>query len=376
MTKNEARTVSSDFNLQKLNPVELQENLLCTIESGGNAAIFGRRGGGKTHISKQAIQASGTKEVYLNISTLERVDLGGYPDMLSARDKNENKGYLNFIMPWFFRHLIEGKEKVVLLLDEVDKGDPSLWAPLLEIVQFRSCNGRELPNLQSCLMTGNLAAEGGQRPSLPLLDRAEKYLFESNTNQWLDWAGRTREIHSSISAYIYDHPDHLFGEVDDGDAYASASPRGWHNASKLLNFGEENNWKTDLMVSKVCGCVGKQLGLQFKNYYDHYQFLLPMVDRIFKGQNVKKEFDKMEPTKKIVCSMIVCARFANILDGLPVKKHDERAATVAKFLIDVDVEIALIAVRSQVNISRVLSHSLDEETNWNKLLDKINDKLK
>lgn len=375
--RNETQAVASDFNLKKIGPNELKENLLCTIQGEGNAAIFGRRGTGKTHISKQAIEESGTEEVYLNLSVLERVDLGGYPDMLSARTENRDNDtrFLDFILPFFYKKLCQGNKPVTLLLDEVDKADPSLWAPLLEIVQFRTCNGRALPNLKACIMTGNLAAEGGSRPSLPLLDRAEKYLAESDTKQWLEWAGRSREIHPAVTAYVNDHPEHLFGEVDEGDAYASASPRGWHNASKLLRAGEENNWPVSVRVTKVSGCIGKQIGLQFQQYYDHYQVLLPVVDKIFRGVNVTKEYDKMEQTKKIVCAMIACARLAAKLDEEPEGKYPEVAGTVAKFLLGVESEIALIAARSQINLSRLITHGLDEEPNWSKLLDSINDRM-
>lgn len=375
--KEQNAAVSSDFNLKKLSPNELRENLLCTIQGNGNAAIFGRRGTGKTHISKAAIEEADVKEVYLNLSVLERVDLGGYPDMMSLKQaaRPDQTRFLDFILPWFYKDLCEGNTPVVLLLDEVDKADPSLWAPLLEITQFRSCNGRKLPNLVSCIMTGNLAAEGGTRPSLPLLDRAEKYLVESDHRQWLEWAGKSREIHPAVTAYIHDHPDHLYGEVDEGDAYASASPRGWHNASRLLRVGEEKNWPVSVLVNKVSGCIGKQIGMQFQHYYDHYQVLLPAVDKIFKGALSHKEFDKMEQTKKIVCAMITCARLATKIDECPEGKYPEVAGTIAKFLLGVEPEISLIAARSQINLDRLITHGLDEEPNWSKLLDKINDRI-
>lgn len=391
MAKNEiVRAQASDFNLVRLSPNELKENLVCSLHSGSNVAVFGRRGAGKTHISKQAIKEAKYFEVYLNLSVLERVDLGGYPDMLSARREdeptpkvgNQNKSeqkrrFLDFILPFFYRAMLEeGGVPVVLLLDEVDKADPSLWAPLLEITQFHSCNGTMLPNLQACIMTGNLAAEGGQRPSLPLLDRAEAYLTESDARQWLDWAGKTREIHPAITAYINDHPDHLYGEVDEGDNYKSASPRGWHNASALLFFGEKHNWPVSVLVTKVSGCIGKQIGMQFKNYYDHYQVLLPLVDKIFDGKPITKEFEKLKPTEQIVAAMITCARLAGKIDESKENKYPPVSGAIAKFLLSIEVEIALIAARSQIGIDRLIMHSLDEEPGWNELLDKINSRLR
>ena len=220
----EAQLATSDFNLQKLNTKEFGAHVAATIKMGGNLAVFGRRGTGKTVITKYEIEQSKCRELYINLSVMERVDLGGYPDVMG---KTKSK-YVNFLMPQMYEPLIEGNTPVVCLFDELDKADPSLWAPLLEIVQFRSINHMPLPNLHSIIMTGNLVSEGGSRPSLPLLDRSEKFLLEADAALWLDWAGKMGHIHPSITAYINDHPNDLFGAVDPEDRYADASPRGWN----------------------------------------------------------------------------------------------------------------------------------------------------
>src|ERR1700682_3790689 len=144
---------SSDFNLEKLGTKDLAEHIAATIHMGGNIAIFGRRGIGKTHIAKQQVQKADLKELYLNLSVLERVDLGGYPNVMASA---QNKKFVDFLLPQFYQTLTEGKQPVVCILDELDKADPSLWAPLLEFIQFRSINNRPMPNLKAIIMTGNL----------------------------------------------------------------------------------------------------------------------------------------------------------------------------------------------------------------------------
>src|SRR5271154_2454586 len=178
---------ASDFNLQRISTKELSDNLRATIDFGGNVVIIGRRGSGKTQISKDIINTTACEEVYLNLSVMERPDIGGYPNFFAAQ---QGKGFVDFLLPAFYQSLMEGDQPVVALLDEVDKAESSLWAPLLEFTQFHTINGRELPNLRAIIMTGNLQAEGGQRPSLPLLDRAEKYLVEASHIHWLDWASK------------------------------------------------------------------------------------------------------------------------------------------------------------------------------------------
>ncbi|NDB84360.1 MAG: hypothetical protein EB127_16885 [Alphaproteobacteria bacterium] len=363
---------TSDFNMEKLSTKELEQHLDASIKAGSNVAIFGRRGSGKTQISKQAIAKSGSRELYINLSVFERTDMGGYPNIMGHNNKSK---YIDFLMPQMYEALMEGDKPVVALLDEVDKADPSVWAPLLEFTQFHTINGRELKNLQAVVMTGNLLSEGGNRPCMPLLDRAEKYLVEADATSWLEWAGRSGKIHPAITAYITDHPKDLFGAVDPEDRYADPSPRGWAGASELLFVGEKNGWNTEVLNKKVCGRVGKDAGIKYSNYYEHYQVLLPMVDRIYEGKDVSAEFNKLEPTKRLVGSMIACARLANQLDSHKGDKLPKSVDYIGKFLKGISYENVLVAVRSQIQLERILKYSLDEHPEWEALINNMRKKV-
>jgi hypothetical protein len=369
MTDKPTQMTSSDFNLEKLNTKDYAEHVSSTIQVGGNLAIFGRRGSGKTVIAKQEIKKAGLNEIYVNLSVLERTDLGGYPNIMGG---NPGRKYVDFLLPHFYEMMIEGKKGCVALLDELDKADPSLWAPLLEFIQFRSINGRKLNNLVSVIATGNLISEGGSRPSLPLLDRCEKYLVEADASSWLEWAGKSGHIHPSVTAYIYDHPKDLFGAVDPEDRYADPSPRGWDRASEILFKGEEKNWSSSLLNKKVCGCVGKDAGIKYSSYYEHYMELLPIVEDIYKGKDVLKRYNVLEPTKKLVAAMITTARLANQLDQAKPNETPESVGFVGKFLQGVSYENVLVSVRSQIQIERLVKWNLDEHKEWKNVLSAIN----
>lgn len=360
---------TSDFNLEKLNTKDLSDHVRATIQVGGNIAIFGRRGTGKTEISKYQIKQADLQEVYINLSVMERVDLGGYPNVMAAQ---QQKRFVDFLLPQMYQPMMEGKRGVVALLDEVDKADPSLWAPLLELTQFRSINGLVLPNLHATIMTGNLISEGGARPSLPLLDRAEKYLVEADATSWLTWAGKSGHIHPSITAYITDNPKDLFGAIDPEDRYADPSPRGWTRASDILFKGEEKNWQSNLLHKKVCGCVGKDAGLKYSHYYDHYQLLLPMIDKIYQGKNIASEYRALDPSKQLIASMIACARLATQLDQTTESNPPASLKYMGNFLQNVSHENVLAAVRSRVTIDRIVKYSLDEYPYWQEILSNIN----
>jgi hypothetical protein len=369
-----AISVSSDYNLQRINTKELSRNIEATIDFGGNILAVARRGTGKTTIAKELIKKSKYKEVYMNLSLMERPDVGGYPNFFGAKSGEK---YINFLMPSMYKDLIDGDEPCVAVLDEVDKADSSLLAPLLEFVQFRSMNGFHMKNLHAIIMTANLQSEGGQRPPLPLLDRTEKFLVEMDPRHWLDWAAVTGEIHPSVAAYIAENLTDLSGEVDPGELYADESPRGWHNASKLLFFGERRKWDADLMLQKVSACIGKKAGLKYSTFFTHYQELLPVVEKIMSGGKIT-EFASFEATKKLVVCMILCARYARMLDDIKEQckgaklvmpaNVQEISNNISKFLSNVDPEIALISVRGQIGPARVLDFSLTDDENWDRLL--------
>jgi hypothetical protein len=370
--KEETQMAASDFNLEKIKTKELSEHVAASIEMQSNIAVFGRRGSGKSIICKDEIANSGMREAYINISVLERVDLGGFPKIMNADPRQK---FVEYLLPQFLAPMMEGTKGVVALLDEVDKADPSLNAPLLEFTQFHSINGIKLPNLRSVIMTGNLISEGGARPSVPLLDRTEKYLLEADAASWLEWAGKKGNIHPSITSFINDNTTELFGAVDPEDRFADASPRGWEASSDILWKGEEKKWSPDLLLKKVGGRIGKQTALKYKMYYEHYQQLIPMIDDLFHGREIIAKYNTLEPTKKLVACMIACSRLCCQIDNLKDKKALPNSVSyVGRFLSNVTHENMVIAVRSQLTLPRLITFNIDEHPDWKVVIAKANKK--
>lgn len=379
MSKTKEKQAVSNFNLQKLNTEELIDHLKASIQSNSNVFVFGRRGTGKTEICTNTIQGmtyiDSSKQpqnydaLYLNLSLYERVDIGGYPDIMGSRERDERKRkFIEYILPAFFRKLVEGNKKVVALLDEVDKADPSILAPLLEFVNDHRIGGEPLPNLSGVIMTGNLVAEGGVKPSPPLLDRAEKYLVEADPKMWLDWAGKVGGVHPSIISFISDNDESLLGNIDLEDNYADESPRGWKRASDLIKAGEEAGWSSNLIYQKVAGRVGVAAALKFQAYFDHYRELLPQINEFFENKNAKNlsvYANKLEQTKKLVLCFMVANRFGNILNQ--TKGAPEEAQMVAEFFKNVSPELALITVRTQIGLEKLIANGLLRMDAWKEL---------
>jgi len=389
MSKNNEKMVASNFNLKTLNSSEYKDAIKASLDSEGSLAIFGRRGSGKTMIAKSTIKEMDffdatdpkskpkkCKEVYWNLSTMERVDVGGYPDLIGSKSD-----YISFKLPETYRDMIEGDTPVVALLDEVDKADPSLWAPLLEFVQFHTINGRPLKNLKSVIMTGNLISEGGSKPCLPLLDRVAKFLLEPDVPSWMEWAGASQKIHPSVVSYIYDNQTDLFGQVDPDESYADPSPRAWENASKFLFAGERQNWSEDKMYRMVIGCVGNAVGTKYKTYFDHYHKILPMIKKVFDGKEFKEDFGKLSTVEKLVASMIAASRVTVSIDspsnssGKISKETSEALKHFSKMIMMVSEEYRYIAIRSQIQLERIIRLGLDEHPEFGAVTDSIKKKI-
>lgn len=362
----------SDFNLVKLTTKELSEHIAASIAIGSNIAIFGRRGIGKTHIAKQEIKKANLKEVYVNLSTFERPDMGGFPLVFSAQPRK----YIEFLLPQFYEALIEGDQDVVVLFDELDKCDPGVLAPLLEFVQFHSINQKALPKLRSVIMTGNLISEGGSRPSPPLLDRCEKFLVEADVASWLAWSAQSGKIHPSIIAYVKNNPKDLFGAVDPEDRYADPSPRGWESASQILYKGEANGWSQELLKQKVSGCVGKEIGIKYAVYFEHYQQLLPMIDELYEGKDISERCKNLPPSKQLVICMIACSRFAFQLDAATPKTPPASHKLVAHFLSKVAKENAIAAIVSTITVWRMEKCDLMVNPAWEPWMREIQKQMK
>lgn len=348
---------TSDYNLRTISTVEYEQVLSSAIESGGNCFVVGRRGSGKSVIALDAVKKSDCDLLFLNLSTLERVDMAGFPDLTAISRKDD---YVRYILPLVFKPLIEGDRPVVAVLDEVDKADKELHAPILEFLQNKSINGRPFKNLRAILMTGNLPAEGGRRPILPLLDRTEKYLLEATAKHWLEWGGSVGGIHPSCLAFIADNPNELCGEVNTGENYGSQSPRMWEGVSKMNQFGEAHNWNPSIITLKAYGFLGKTTGIKYQSYFEHYQVLLPYVDAILKGEKVKEFFSsEMHPGKKITAVLILCNRVASILDKLADSGKKEIPVAVknaGKFLLGIDREMAMLGIRNGIGQRRTAKY--------------------
>jgi len=349
--------MTNALNLPEIDQEQALELCKFFIQSKQSLFLFGRRGTGKTEIAIQAIESCKYNVNYINLSVIERPDLAGYPNINSPGD------VINFKSPSFLPALLDNnKPNQIILFDEVDKASPEVTAPLLEILQRGSINGKKI-NVSSCILTGNLANEGAysNQISSALLDRGSKYILNFNFEKWVDWA-KLNDIHDLILGFLRSHPDLACGNVED-TKYATPSPRGWTLASHALI--KAKNFKIvdiETITQIISGFVGHEVGIKFKVWYEHYKKFEPYVQSIIEIGSSSLDFEKLQGTEKIVFAIALC-HYAKQKYLQEFKKTNYTAShleNLVKFFntTNIDKEIKIMGLYNAFDLEMVAKYKM------------------
>jgi hypothetical protein len=118
-----------------------QEKLDFWISKNYNVLFVGRHGVGKTSIIKAAFEQAGIRWKYFSASTMDPwVDFIGVP-----REQQDERGpYLDIIRPKEFQH----DEVEALFFDEFNRSPKKVRNAVMELMQFKSINGKKFNNLK------------------------------------------------------------------------------------------------------------------------------------------------------------------------------------------------------------------------------------
>lgn len=367
--------MDNNSNLGSINQEEAFNLCRLYTNIGQNILLLGRRGTGKTHIAMQAVLENGFKINYLNLSTLDRCDLIGFPNIYSKDD------IINYKSPYYLPTLKPNqKVDTVLLLDEIDKADPSIFGPLLEILQFKTINGKKL-NVLSCIMTGNMMQEGSysNQISTAILDRAAKYVLQFDPHKWLSWA-RSHQINDLLLGFLEQHQDLICGPIEASTLLATPSPRGWSLASQSID--QANQYKindTDTITHIIAGFVGSSAALQFLTWFEFYRHFEAEVKSIIEQGNCIQNYQQLNPTEQLVFCITLCyLGKLKILDTNTHKKRLKVLGNICRYFMEQQVakEIQLMAVKNSFNIDMIAKYKLFEDQSFFKLIGELQDSSK
>ena len=161
--------------------MNIEDKLKKYARSGYNVILTGRHGVGKTAIIKEVFgEVFGehmTKWRYFSASTLDPwVDFIGIPKNYTRPDGLE---VFKIIPP---EHFTGDEEIEALFFDEINRADEKTLNALMELIQFKSINGRKFPSLKCVWAAENPHDDKDADYSVMPLDPAQKDRFQIQLN--------------------------------------------------------------------------------------------------------------------------------------------------------------------------------------------------
>jgi len=268
----------------KLSP----QSLKFYLDNGFNVLFSGRHGVGKTAKVIEAFEASNMKWEYFSAATLDPwVDFIGVPK--EREDENGNK-YLDLVRPKAFA----GDTVEAIFLDEYNRSHKKVRNAVMELIQFKSINGKKFNNLKvvwAAINPDDADEDSDFEYDVETLDPAQKDRFHVfidvpykpdrtyfkkiygelgiNACDW--WEELDDKAKKEISPRRLDYGVQMHQKGGDvRDVLPSCA-----NVSKLLHELEKGSFKKNLV--KVFKAGNKDAAKAFINDVNNYSNCIPEI---------------------------------------------------------------------------------------------------
>lgn len=148
------------------------ETLKKFIDNNYNVLFIGRHGVGKTTVVQEAFEAAGLKWKYFSASTMDPwVDFVGVP-----RERMDEKGepFLDLVRPRDFRD----DEVEAIFFDEYNRSHKKVRNAVMELIQFKSINGRKFDKLRFVWAAVNPPDDADHHYDVEEVDPAQEDRFQ------------------------------------------------------------------------------------------------------------------------------------------------------------------------------------------------------
>lgn len=153
-----------------LNYLPNDKDLDFWIANNYNVLFYGKHGVGKTSIIVEAFKRNKLKYLTFSASTMDPwVDFIGVP-----KEKTDSNGsYLELVRPKDFRD----DQVEALFFDELNRSHKKIRNAIMELIQFKSINGKKYPNLRFIWGAVNPADDADNKYDVEELDAAQADRF-------------------------------------------------------------------------------------------------------------------------------------------------------------------------------------------------------
>ena len=303
--------------------------------------LWGPPGIGKSDLIEGIAIAMNALVIDLRLGQMEPTDLRGIPFY------NKDTGTMDWAPPVDLPNteLAEKYDNIVLFLDELTSGAPSVQAAAYQLVLNRKIGNYNLPDNVVIVAAGNRESDKGvtYRMPTPLANRFVHLELKVDFDSWVDWAV-VNKIHRDVVGYLTFAKGDLYDFDSKSSSRAFATPRSWTFVSELIDDRMDANTMTNL----IAGTVGEGLAIKFMAHRKFAQ-KMPNPSDILNGKVTGLEVREVSAMYSLVISM--CYELKDALDnGIDNDDFHKMADNFFRFMID-NFEVELVVMGARVALT-------------------------
>jgi hypothetical protein len=303
--------------------------------------LWGPPGIGKSDLIEGIAADMNALVIDLRLGQMEPTDLRGIPFY------NRDTGTMDWAPPVDLPNteLAEKYDNIVLFLDELTSGAPSVQAAAYQLVLNRKIGNYNLPDNVVIVAAGNRESDKGvtYRMPTPLANRFVHLELKVDFDSWVDWAV-VNKIHRDVVGYLTFAKGDLYDFDSKSSSRAFATPRSWTFVSDLIDDRMDANTMTNL----IAGTVGEGLAIKFMAHRKFAQ-KMPNPSDILNGKVTGLEVREVSAMYSLVISM--CYELKDALDnGIDNDDFHKMADNFFRFMID-NFEVELVVMGARVALT-------------------------
>ena len=303
--------------------------------------LWGPPGIGKSDLIEGIAADMNALVIDLRLGQMEPTDLRGIPFY------NKDTGTMDWAPPVDLPNteLAEKYDNIVLFLDELTSGAPSVQAAAYQLVLNRKIGNYNLPDNVVIVAAGNRESDKGvtYRMPTPLANRFVHLELKVDFDSWVDWAV-VNKIHRDVVGYLTFAKGDLYDFDSKSSSRAFATPRSWTFVSELIDDRMDANTMTNL----IAGTVGEGLAIKFMAHRKFAQ-KMPNPSDILNGKVTGLEVREVSAMYSLVISM--CYELKDALDnGIDNDDFHKMADNFFRFMID-NFEVELVVMGARVALT-------------------------
>lgn len=257
------------------------------LETGDCTCLIGEAGIGKTQIMKQIADDLGMECVFFYLAHVEREDIGGIP-----YPTEDGKSY-RFLCEKTIQEVVESGKKVMLVLDEWNRGEKPVMAAAFTMMESRRFGSLELPpniHITACMNPSEGAYLVNEAEQDPAYRRRMCFVaVHATIDTWKAYAAGKGQFHRSVIEFVSKNPK-LLNDVKARDAgMIYSNPAALEKLSNLVkvfekkafNFSEDDDM-LNIFRLKAAGHVGITAADRFCQFLKENATQIDPYDVIFK----------------------------------------------------------------------------------------------